>query len=928
MAPSQADAVAQLRKLTGQPWLLFLGAGASVGNGIRTWTALAESAISFGREAGVLKASLDYAQSNLERGRLSLVFDAIEQEVPPGRWTAWLKSETTPARGFGELHTTLLALRPTGVITTNYDSLAEGAYGQVLGRGPALFDNDAASLLAVQASAEFVCHFHGTVGGRGTLVLGAQSYRQYYDGTSGPRDCIRQLLMRYNVLYVGFGHHDLDFELLCQGVLDQLNVSCYALTVLPADSLSDDFAERLRRLNIQAVPYARVDEHHKGLLDLLASLHPSAQSPRAGALRLGERQDDGVLPTKSAIVGIICLEEGAHGELTKLLPVSTVLAAVLDSQGPATVSAVHSVIARDYSLSASFSIERVRELLAQLAAERVVTLSDDLVRVDEDARSRYETLVSGKRADLRNLVVHITRLAVEEGAPPSETAVLEESIERFLSDLFRRHGIDVADSVLAHRPVVQDLAGAIKKSAESLAPNNRKTQAAIQRAVLRTFRDPSAEDARAIFWLCQTYFLMGAYAIDPEGSILSKSLFSNVRLWLDSNVILPTLADYHPLQVSYSRMLEGSVAEGSHLVVLMNVLDEVIGNSQRAWQIASELDHDPVAIDIYVESLGWERANVFLVGFTRARRAGRSDTWAEYAKTTGLPEDRGFGRFKVAIRSLVERKLKATVVGPSLAADEESQVAALTNEIESRRKAAWQFRYKVLCRNEAVQILQIYHDRKLASRADGTPAAWFISTDGFVNRLFEHHSGEWLLPCAQHPVRWFQALDAVTAAASAHKGFSRLFLNVALTAYREDQVRRLLARIHNQYSDLMSKRPEEVRALYLKALKEFASTSDEEFDRGSLTPKELSEREEDAIRVALARFNEDATKLFGEHDVLKVQLNEAKEQVSTLQKELARRGTKELRKGHRQRQLEQKVREQEQRIAELKRALKGSKGGD
>src|SRR5437870_4613716 len=80
---------------------------------------------------------------------------------------------------------------------------------------------------------------------------------------------------------------------------------------------------------------------------------------------------------------------------------------------------------------------------------------------------------------------------------------------------------------------------AVKRAAETASPNNRRAQVAIQRAVLRVFRDPSADESKAIYWLCQTYFLLGAYTIDPEGSILSKALFTGVRLWLDSNVILP-----------------------------------------------------------------------------------------------------------------------------------------------------------------------------------------------------------------------------------------------------------------------------------------------------------------------------------------------------------------------------------------------------
>jgi len=910
----------QIKRLVERPWLLFLGAGASAQCGVKPWKALADAAIQLGRQSGAPAETLQYAENLLSRERLALVFDAIEQELPPGAWTNWLKQETTEVRGFGELHTSLFRLRPSGVITTNYDRIAEGAYGQVLGRGPAVFDNDTSGLLSVQAAGQFVCHFHGTVDGRGILVLGAQSYRQFYGGSTGPRDCIRQLLLRYNVLYVGFGHGDLDFEHLCQGALDQLHPDYYAVSLQPSEQLSHTFTERLRRLNIQTLAYDRIDSQHTGLLRLLESVQSTPPSRRSGALRLG-RDGGEPLPIKSAIVGILCLEGGAHGQMRELLPASALLAAILDSTVPRSMTDLHTALVNEYSLPSSVSVDKVRQLAQQLESEGIVASSNDIVTVDAPTRERYMGLVTQKRADLRTLVIHIAAIAVEEGARGVERSNLEGNIEGFLAELFKRHGIDVADSVLANRPVVQDLADAVSRSVENVAPNNRRAQVAIQRAVLRVFRDPSAHDAKAIYWLCQTYFLIGAYALDPEGAVLSQSLFAGVRLWLDSNVILPLLADYHPLQVSYSRLLEGSVSQGSHLLVLTDVLDEVYGNSARAWQIASEFDHDPAAIEVYVESLGWERANVYLVGFIRALHAGRIQTWQEYAGSSGIPEPSDKA-FKPAIRALVERKVGASILRPSLDPTEIAAVSPLTDEIEAQRKAAWQFRYRVLCKNEALQILQVYHDRKLAPRPDATPAAWFISTDGFVNRLFEYHAGEWLLPCAQHPIRWFQALEAVNAAAAAYKGFSGLFMNVALTAYREDDVRKLLASIHTRYRDLMAKRPEEVKALFVKVLREFATRQDSDVTQGALSPKELAEHEDEAIRVALSRFNEEATKLFGEHDMLKVQLAEARTAVRTLEEQLQRRGTKELKKGYKQRRLQEQVRLQERRISELQRALR------
>ncbi len=173
---SEPTAISQIRKIIAQPWLLFLGAGASVHCGVKPWRALAEGAIELGRISGAPPEALKYAENALTRGRLAMVFDAIEQELPRGAWTGWLKREVTPTQGFGELHTALFKLRPSGVITTNYDTIAQGCIRPSAGSRPSALRERAAgppldsSRSRIRTPLSWNCRWPRHSGPRGPII--------------------------------------------------------------------------------------------------------------------------------------------------------------------------------------------------------------------------------------------------------------------------------------------------------------------------------------------------------------------------------------------------------------------------------------------------------------------------------------------------------------------------------------------------------------------------------------------------------------------------------------------------------------------------------------------------------------------------------------------------------------------------------------
>ncbi len=178
------------------------------------------------------------------------------------------------------------------VLTTNYDSLIEGAYSIENGGSlPPVWTQEDLSFRPspLRGSGFFVFKVHGHLDRPNSVVLGSRDYQDLLFRTPGYRQFLETLFATHTVLFVGFGGSDPNLD----GVLDRL-ASIYSRTLdrhfilLPAKRLNTTEKRRLaldRRLEV--IEY-EVDKSHSQvgafLYELVAQLErgptTEAQSAR------------------------------------------------------------------------------------------------------------------------------------------------------------------------------------------------------------------------------------------------------------------------------------------------------------------------------------------------------------------------------------------------------------------------------------------------------------------------------------------------------------------------------------------------------------------------------------------------------------------------------------------------------------------------
>lgn len=120
-----------------------------------------------------------------------------------------------------QTHMQLLNLSPRGILTYNYDVAHENAINQT-GRSDKwvriLPSGNAAIIEVLQNDLHkpFLFKMHGSVDARESMVLTRESYRDLLVKYPYYKSFIQQILTNYQLLIIGFGFSDPDFEMLLQ----------------------------------------------------------------------------------------------------------------------------------------------------------------------------------------------------------------------------------------------------------------------------------------------------------------------------------------------------------------------------------------------------------------------------------------------------------------------------------------------------------------------------------------------------------------------------------------------------------------------------------------------------------------------------------------------------------------------------------------
>ena len=217
--------------------ILFVGAGLSAqvnrsdGNALPGWSALLTEFLDWAITRQVrFWGDPEDIRAMIVKGNLLMAAQELQERVGAAGLGEFLdgvfrESAVAPS----PIHRILPKIPFRAVLTTNYDSLIEGAYS--LERNGALppvwTQEDLSSRPSpLRGSAFFVFKIHGHLDRPNAVILGSRDYQDLLFRTPGYRQFLETLFATHVVLFVGFGGSDPNID----GVFDRL-ASIYSRTL-------------------------------------------------------------------------------------------------------------------------------------------------------------------------------------------------------------------------------------------------------------------------------------------------------------------------------------------------------------------------------------------------------------------------------------------------------------------------------------------------------------------------------------------------------------------------------------------------------------------------------------------------------------------------------------------------------------------------
>lgn len=280
-----------VRQIREHRCVLFAGAGLSAqarseeGSSIPTWKTLLERMIDWCVDHRLqLRFEREEFKEVLERGRLLVVAQELQHSLG-GQLNSCLfdilhSGKTKPS----EAHRLVCKTDWVSVLTSNYDSLIEGAYAfDSGGIVPPVYSPDGINqaLNCLRNGRFFVFKVHGDINLPGSIVLSNRDYSRLLYLSPAYRSFLETVFASFTVLFVGFGGSDPDLD----GVIDRLSTIYERGIGQHFILLSEDEFTALERRHmledkrLDCITYRR-DASHSQVVEFLRAL---AQRTASGA---------------------------------------------------------------------------------------------------------------------------------------------------------------------------------------------------------------------------------------------------------------------------------------------------------------------------------------------------------------------------------------------------------------------------------------------------------------------------------------------------------------------------------------------------------------------------------------------------------------------------------------------------------------------
>lgn len=753
------------RLLDSGEFVLFLGAGVGIEAGFSDWRkALLEVATALtslnAAYAGLIKTDAEAGRflQAAELLYLAPITTADRQRI--------LQSVFGKTANITRRLKLLTQTRCQAIVTTNFDrSLAEAATDarvDLVHFGES--DQDLAA--ARVETKKFLVRLHGRIEVPETLVLADRHYRdlparEQYVGF------FRELFVNRNLIFFGFSFTDPVISELIRSmtkvVRSVFRREAYALIATPH---KPELVAALLDSGIIAVPYDPANAHDAAW-QLLAD-HRTGEPPVAA-----EQFESEQVRSHLAVAYARAKSQEFRADRERML--SALMLPILADCGTNAVLDVQDflkTVEQRLALPKQFERTHLSESLKLLERDGLVVLQGTSLLVG-DIQPPQELAKDANR--LVDGIVARAKIKLHDSKLESQREPLQQLVVTALAI----DGLHLAHTIIRRQP----LDGTRLDSAIAEAMRRVRFAASHQAAAMAALTDlittPDAEEEQILTNIAAVVFGTTLLLADP---LLADKVTDPFHrgTYVDASVLLPWLADGHPLRLAYDSVLRSF--DLSSVRVLSGYLNEIIHHKQLAQETVKRAGFDDIErFKRYASLFELHNINVFLGGYAGSLERGGSESFDDY-----LARVAPFGS---------EKDVKRMLEGLGLAVENyQLKDHGIAGELKAALKDRGKYRDEVVIEHDAAQ-LEVLRSIK---RAEDRP--YFVTADRGLVSAMASTSSMGLIPNTLLPQQVAFLAQMADRATEGSQAFSRTLWTVGDAV--ADKIRRYYTdRVLREYEE-------------------------------------------------------------------------------------------------------------------------------
>lgn len=680
--------------------VLFAGAGVSARVGIPVWGSyMKQLGVAANEYDQFTKYQIDKALQSNQFGKAASYYFLcdIPEATKFSELVRPLKSyDADPLRS-------LMALPFRSIVTTNFDRSLFDAYSKETGKAPKEANIDDPTLVGATFDLDFyIARVHGRVEVPKSLRL-TDDQLSAISVDPAYIQFLTHIFTRRQVLFVGFSFADPAISAVLRAVREKFSSQHgQKHAALIPENAPESFLRELSAHSIERIVYSPDGGHE----ELWRAIDTTARELRVADLPKGDARTQ-----PFAVARKYLATSYARMRLGKqLVPMSRavveglVSAIVAKTSSGACEKDIVDAICSELSLDPGLVIELVSQSVAAL-------LRDGLISSVGGDPPKFV----GRAVDTSSFDTAIGRLVTgfKDRFRVREARDLDgiefELVDRFFRNMVLSRGWDLGAAFAARRmPDAFDSKALLDICNESGQVSGRSVSS-IARTVDSLLRNPDDDEALILAELGRVAFGLELVLEAPHDALFHRTTLPE-RIYLDANVLMPSLTKWHPHHDLFSQTISalqdsaGRAAVDVTVCVYDGFLNEIVNHRRLAFEEMLQNEGEgAIWAEREAQIRGTANINVFVGAYLNARMANRELSFETFMQETAPYNN--------------ESELRTFLRNRDILVLRESQVATrdmpkillaleqfFAGQIESRRKNA------IVIRHDAFQLAILNRD--------------------------------------------------------------------------------------------------------------------------------------------------------------------------------------------------------------------------